>query len=220
MGLMSGIKTKMKNAVGAVKSAVKGVTYKAKTFVETCYGKIEDILWPPKNENPEETDRKIVSGCHEAIKDALGSSPFEQFASLEPERRKDAVENITSQVAEAMGVKIDNIDIRELNDGLCGYHSCVDNRICYNEQYLYEEPMTELEAKEVIDTIVHEVRHAYQRKAACRPSRYGRDKLTAEIWRTNFKHYVSSKQNMELYYKQPVEVDAREIASYVIKSFE
>lgn len=219
MGFFEKVKKGFKSAANAVGNTVKGVKDAvvgfAGSLVDTIISKID-----PGVSDPGETDRRMVSGCHDAIEEVLGSSPFEQFASLGREDRQTAVVNITSQVAEVMGVEIGSIDIEERDGASYGCYSYAGNRISYNEQYLYEEPMTELEAKEAIDTIVHEVRHAYQHKAACRPSRYGRDKLTAQIWRLNWKNYVSYKQNIERYVNQPVEQDARWMAVSVMNTFE
>lgn len=219
MGIIEKLKKGVKSVGSMVGSAVKSVVNAVTDFAGSLADKIISITDSGVS-NPEETDRRMVSGCHDAIEEVLGASPFEQFASLGWEDRQTAVVNITSQVAEVMGVDIGSIDIEERNDAAYGSYYYANNRISFNEQYLYEEPMTELEAKEVIDTIVHEVRHAYQHKAACRPSKYGRDKLTAQIWRLNFKHFVSPWQNMELYFKQPVEQDARWMAVSVMNTFE
>lgn len=218
MGLFSGLKTAFNTVVQAGKSAVRAVVNGVKEFVEDA---CERIMFGTDRgyDHPEETDRMLVSECHEAVEEVLGLSPFSQFATLRPEERQIAVVQITSQVADAMGVKLDSIDIEE-QDGTYGFYSFSENRISIDENHVCEDPMTEIDAKNVIDTIVHEVRHAYQHRAARHPTRYKRDKLTASTWRLNFRNYVSPRQNLELYYRQPVEEDARKFAEYVVNSFQ
>ena len=63
---------------------------------------------------------------------------------------------------------------------------------------------------DLLETVSHELRHAYQNEAVDYPTKYMVSKETIDTWKKNFKNYISSDKGYEKYRNQPVEVDARE----------
>lgn len=59
----------------------------------------------------------------------------------------------------------------------------------------------------LLATVSHELRHAYQHEAMRHPTRYMVSKETLDKWR---QRYISPSENYDAYRAQPVEVDARE----------
>ena len=67
-------------------------------------------------------------------------------------------------------------------------------------------------SEEVMKTIMHESRHAYQDFAINYPEQVSVDKATIKMWKDNFKNYISPELDFEAYCNQPVEKDANEFA--------
>lgn len=62
----------------------------------------------------------------------------------------------------------------------------------------------------LMGTITHELRHAYQHQAVDNPENFVVTEETIDVWETNFDNYISPSTDFDLYQEQPVEVDARE----------
>ena len=73
---------------------------------------------------------------------------------------------------------------------------------------------------DVIDTIAHEGRHAYQHYAVEHPG-FHPDEHEVEYWRANFETYLQPNlYGFDAYWMQPVEVDARRYGGVVSALFE
>lgn len=68
--------------------------------------------------------------------------------------------------------------------------------------------------EEVMKTIMHESRHAYQDFAIkhWEEGKVSVDEATVRIWKDNFAHYISPEYDFEAYCNQPVEKDANDFA--------
>lgn len=62
--------------------------------------------------------------------------------------------------------------------------------------------------QEVMETIMHESRHAYQDFAVNNPEQVSVDAETVKTWEYNFTHYIRPEFDFEAYVNQPVEADA------------
>lgn len=84
------------------------------------------------------------------------------------------------------------------------YGICEEDAIWVNDDYL--EPGCN---QEMIRTIVHEGRHAFQYHA-CNHAEAHQDPVQVEAWRSNLRPggYIEWRQNPRLYMSQPVEADA------------
>lgn len=215
MGTIEKIKSKVFGFVTEIKSGVKKVIDTVRTFLADKYNDIVFRL-DKGYEFSDVTDDNIIKNCGEILSETLGSEPFEQFTSLSSENRYRAIVQISASASEIMGFELNGLEISDLSKGMCGFYSYENNVICIDAEYILSNPMTKDEAKEVICTLFHEIRHAYQHHASRYPTRFGRDKLTATIWRLNFRNYVQFEQNPVRYYNQPLEVDARQFALLII----
>lgn len=217
MGLLQEIRERTSSVAQRICASAQRVRQRVKAFLGNAYHAVAFRL-DPGFEGSDETDVQMQERCRAAVTDVLGENPLEQFAALTVVRRQSAVLQITELAAKAMGVEIGSVEFRDLGD-LAGSYSYTENRISYNTNSMIEGAMSVTESKEAMDTIFHELRHAYQRQAAISPSRHGRDKLTAEVWRLNFRRYVPFHQNPARYFAQPVEQDARIFALSVVNGF-
>lgn len=68
------------------------------------------------------------------------------------------------------------------------------------------------DAQEVMETIIHESRHAFQDFAINHPEQVSVDMETINTWKYNFANYISPEFDFEAYENQPVEADANEFS--------
>ena len=66
--------------------------------------------------------------------------------------------------------------------------------------------------RQVMETIMHETRHAYQDFAINHPDKVSVDQKTIQEWKYNFDHYIPGELDFEAYFNQPVEADANDFA--------
>ncbi len=89
----------------------------------------------------------------------------------------------------------------------CGAFNPDTKRININANLLKDD-----NAKEIMDTIMHESRHAYQDFAITHPELVSVDMETIRSWEYNINHYISPEFDIEAYNYQPVEADANDFA--------
>lgn len=165
------------------------------------------------------TDQLHRKKVYEAICVHFGDSPAELFMQASPEEREQLAMAFHVTVARALGIEESVVAAVDMRSGLCGTYSWQHDLLAINARDLHKQPMTLEEAKELMDTILHETYHSMQRKATVRPSRYGVHKSTARIWRINFKNYITPGQNPEQYATQPVEITATMFAGAIVREF-
>lgn len=68
---------------------------------------------------------------------------------------------------------------------------------------------------EVMTTIMHESRHAFQDFAINHPDRVNVDDNTIAQWSYNFAHYINPEFDFEAYLNQPIEADANNFADMI-----
>lgn len=119
-----------------------------------------------------------------------------------PNARLEVLQEAENRIAEETGRPALPVLPAELDAGECGV--CDGETIWINEEYL--GPGSN---QEMIRTIVHEGRHAFQYYVCSNPTAYG-DVAAAEAWRSNLSpgQYVEWKENAGRYMSQPVEADA------------
>ena len=62
----------------------------------------------------------------------------------------------------------------------------------------------------LLETVSHELRHAYQREAIDHPTDYMVSQETIDSWQNTFDNYIDPNVDMKKYRSQDVEVDARD----------
>ncbi|MBR6967808.1 MAG: hypothetical protein IKH78_04660 [Ruminococcus sp.] len=126
---------------------------------------------------------------------------------------REAISDLVKAIGEGLGLK-ELPEIRITDSGnQFGSYNYESNTITLNQRY-FTDP------KELIDTISHELRHAYQHMKAEHP-----ETLEDMMYRVNFDNYISP---LELpaggylfftdYYNQYVEVDARAFANRITEA--
>ena len=154
---------------------------------------------------------------------------YENWKLLSLEERKQLLNKIENQIAAIEHRPPLPVDVKKLKASTFGYQDNFFHKIALNSIYVGSNSKDDY--LDVIDTIIHEGRHAYQH--------YNVDKKlihesasVVETWKQNFydpkyKYYngdtfiIPIKGRLQdvgfrLYYYQPVEIDARNFASDVI----
>lgn len=89
-----------------------------------------------------------------------------------------------------------------------GYYNHGRHSVTLNEQAL-SDSIGNWDSYDLLETVSHELRHAYQHEAVDHPTRYMVSQETIDTWKDNFRNYIGS-DDYERYRAQPVEVDARD----------
>lgn len=161
---------------------------------------------------------------------------FENWCKLSLKEKSILLNKIENRIANIEHRPAVRVELEQMKPNIFGYQNATSNKIGLNS--LYVDSNNPSMHREVIDTIIHEGRHAYQH--------YNVDvKLIhesgAEVasWSENFynpeyKYYQRTGQNIiipfkdgtlhdidfRLYYYQPVEIDARNFAKDILTRLE
>ena len=205
-----------------------GANVEAVEQVERSTDKLESF----KRNGTEKLEVLYDSEVTEQIAEYLSSLEelrFENWTKLSLEQRKELLNRIERQIAAIEHRPPLPIDVEKMKASTFGYQSSYYHKIALNS--LYVGSNSKKDYNEVIDTIIHEGRHAYQH--------YNVDKKlihesasVVNTWRENFynpkyQYYNSGSciipvkgrlqdVGFRLYYYQPVEIDARNFASDVM----
>lgn len=152
---------------------------------------------------------------------------FEEWQSLSPQERINAMQNVENSVAEIAHRPPCEVKGESLSSGHLGYYNPNDNTITLNTNYLdgnYES------YKETLDTIIHEGRHAYQHYNVDQRQVHPSDgdctnwseNLHENKWGLfpeNYGYQSAEEVGFQRYWMQPVEADARAFATDVFNKF-
>ena len=169
------------------------------SFEELCC----EMLWRSEDEfdfdiKPDETTQT-----------ALEKFQPNNWERLDTDEKHEAIKKLVKCISDLQGLPdIPEVEFLDDGDNSCGFYSERGNYIGINENYLED-------AKEIVDTVAHEARHAYQ---------HYRAELLKEpqdqIYKFNFEHYIAPEYdengfcvNFFDYYDQYVEAEARAFAS-------
>ena len=129
----------------------------------------------------------------------------EKWECLTPTERLETLQTLEDKLAEIQGRPPVPVRMSE-TPGENGHYSLLEREITLNIKDLESnEPEKRLE---LIDTIAHEGRHAYQHYAIENPG-FHPDKAQVDSWRENFNDYEDgTKDGLMAYRLQPIEADA------------
>lgn len=181
------------------------------------------------------TDLEMSEGIADYL-ETVEEIKFENWSKLSLEQKTEVLNRIEQYVAAIEHRPALKVELEPMKPRTLGYQSASEHKIALNSMYVASNnPGVH---REVLDTIIHEGRHAYQH--------YNVDvknihESGAEVatWRENFydpryQYYHSTGQKIiipyndgsrhdvdfRLYYYQPVEIDARNFAKDVMSRLE
>lgn len=204
--------------VETVTDAVSAIWNGIRNAVRAIFGTYED-RHGGDIDNPEEEERKRRDAVAAGILELLGDDPLEAIRNASTNSdREEVVKMLVETVSSKLGiVPPPGLTIRRLTgiqSGWAGYFN--GEGVTLNKKQVVKRPMSDDDAAELLDTILHELYHGFQHEAIKDPHRLGISRKQAKIWRDNFGNYVSPEQNMALYAAQPVEESARRFAAAVV----
>lgn len=173
------------------------------SFEELC----DEMLW--RSEKEFDFDINV----DDSTRDVLERFQPDNWETLDIDERHDAIKELVKCISDLLGIpEVPDVVFWDDGDNSCGFYSERGNYIGINENYLDD-------ANELIDTIAHETRHAYQHYRA-ELSETPQD----EIYRFNFEHYIAPEYdsggycvNYFDYYDQYIEAEARAFAKQFFK---
>ncbi len=131
------------------------------------------------------------------------------------EERKRILQDYMNEVARVYGLKDVNLTINWGNDLeytretiTWGYYTHKNHTVTINEAALTDR-LGNWDSYELIGTVAHELRHAYQHEAIDHPTQFMVSKETIDTWKYNFDHQIDPDVDFDGYYAQDIEVDAR-----------
>lgn len=142
------------------------------------------------------------------------------WGELDLGKRLAVLQELERKIAAIQGRPAADLEIEALDDlSLCGSYTPASTnesgRIIINQTYV-----TDGDVSNVLDTLIHEGRHAYQHYAGAHPGFLADDALELE-WTENLKNYRSAEDfGQRLYEGQPIEVDARQYADRVLRQLD
>nr|WP_325214186.1 hypothetical protein [uncultured Oscillibacter sp.] len=127
------------------------------------------------------------------------------------DERKVILKNYLADLAKIYGVSVSSeINFYDGKNSTRGTYSHSKRLVSINENYL-----TRADSYQIMQTVIHEMRHAYQHSAVDDPDSYEVSAETIRQWKENFSNYRSTgdgKTTYEEYVSQPVEYDAKNFA--------
>lgn len=167
----------------------------------------------------EENDKRSAKAAERAqdkymqgqVFDLLDQKQFKKrtWKKASVEERKSILNAFMREVSRIMGISISgDIEFASLGENTRGGYTSESNSIRINVDRLGEAGSYAL-----IQTIIHEMRHAYQHQVVEHPENFSVTQETVEQWRNNFEHYRSmSEYGYDSYVTQPIEYDAKKFA--------
>lgn len=163
-----------------------------------------------------ETDKEKIKETQELIHEKFGDSVVESLRNASNKQRVDMIEDFAKELAVAYGLDVE-IDII-LSNELCGAYQPSNKKLMFNIVTLMNAEADEFEynARDIIDTIIHELRHAVQHKAVAEPGFWNVDEERRRIWAENINNYISYQVDVRGYAHQPIEADSVTFAGAVM----
>ncbi len=139
-----------------------------------------------------------------------------QWEGLSPQERLESLQTLEDKLAEIQGRPPVRVTASSI-PGANGKYDLETRTIMLDAESLNKSsPKARLE---LIDTIAHEGRHAYQHYATDHPGFHANEK-EVEAWRENMKDYSDGRRDGLLAYRlQPVEADAWQYGHLVRDAF-
>lgn len=181
------------------------------------------------------TDLEMVEGIANYLEN-VPEIRYENWSELSLKEKEALLNKLEQNIAAIEHRPALKVELEEMPKNNLGYQSASENKIVLNSLYVNtNDPNMH---REVIDTIIHEGRHAYQH--------YNVDvKMIHESWSEvltwaenfydpQYRYYQTTGQKIiipfkdgsfhnvdfRLYYYQPVEIDARNFASDIMNRLE
>lgn len=214
--------------------AVRGIEFKPNShYLHTDYWNIKDVTgknWFSKDiessgperfdgfrnpiaelGKPKIDDVQMKKECIGSVREFYQNELDIKYADSGLESRCEIVTNFYNEVKKSMGINAD-IFFADMPKNKLGGYDPVSNSIELNRSYLESDDCSDL-----LNTILHESRHAFQGKCIRSPDSVTVNKKIIDFWGYNFDHYIKPEFDHEAYENQEIEKDANYFADSVMK---
>lgn len=159
------------------------------------------------------------------IRDAFFDIPelqYENWENLNVDQRVEALQQLENRVADIACRPIIEVTAGELDYGVLGQYRYETGQMIISGELLADNS----QYKEVLNTLFHEGRHAYQYENLYSGKVTEQNQELVDAWRVNLDVLGYENGNSSIfreigfyrYYTQPIEVDARAFAAEVMRT--
>lgn len=167
--------------------------------------------WQETMETRKIDDVEMKKNCIEEVSKFYKNGLDEKFAEEGLSGRCELCMDFYENIKQHMGIDAD-ISFSNMREGNLGGYMPGSNKIELNAKML-ENP----NCNELLNTLIHESRHAFQEKAVQSPDSVTVSDKVIAAWKENMENYISSKYDFEAYENQEIEKDANYYADSVMK---
>ena len=166
-------------------------------------------------------DDKKIKAAQELIHECFGENVVETIKSSSNKERINLMAEFAEKLAEEYDLNIEvDVTVEELKN--CGAYNWEKKKAVFNIALLTVDSENEHFGdcvRIVLDTIIHELRHAVQHKCIEEPTYWDIDADMRDMWQNNMLpgNYIRPEVDMRGYALQPIEIDASTFAELVMK---
>ncbi len=174
---------------------------------------LQSVLDSEPEYEPEAVDVELSNRLKQKLGEIKGGKILEHIKSLNLEQRMEFFEKVLFPlIANSLDVDV-KFNGWFQHESVAGFYSEEIRGIMLNTLFLACDSDYALNV--MINTVIHECKHAMQHDAVAGRKTHGYSKELIEKWRTNFQDYIQPEESDEGYVKQPVEWDASGFAESV-----
>lgn len=167
-----------------------------------------------------ETDKAQADATRELMRQCFGEDVVECVKNASNKDRITLMTEFAERLAKQYGLDIE-VDVTVSKVENCGAYNWKERKAIFNIALLMVDGQNEKFdycVREVLDTIVHELRHAVQHKAVERPGFWDVEEERRLAWANNMApgNYIGANTNIRAYANQPIEKDAVTFAAMVM----
>jgi hypothetical protein len=189
-----------------------------RTRLKSMWGSIRD-LWNDEPDAPDALENARREAVSALVRDRIGEDPILILRDASPQDRKKILQVLADDICKVLNMPPIAIQSLDTEPGTSGYYDFANDSVVVGVNEVLRVPMDSDDAAELMDTLLHELYHRFQRYAIQNPRGMGVSQEQADLWEQNFENYINSTQSPRLYWIQPVEVTARCFAHAVIQNF-
>lgn len=164
-----------------------------------------------RSENKVIDDIDMKKNCISLTKNFYAEGLDLKFADNGLEGRCKIICDYFNAVKNEMGIDTD-FQFKDMPSNKLGGYDPVTNSIDLNYTAL-ENP----DCEGLLNTILHESRHAFQGKCISNPDSVSVKNNIIDVWKDNFSNYIPPEFDFEAYENQEIEKDANYFADSVVK---
>lgn len=159
-------------------------------------------------------DVEMKKRCIEVVQNFFNESLDIDFAEKGLEGRCEIASNFYDEVKEQMGIDADLEFTNMPKNNLGGYNPAT-NKMELNSNFLENN-----DCRDLMNTILHESRHAFQNRCIQNPDSVTVKQNIIDVWKDNFENYITPQDDFEAYENQEIEKDANYFADSVMRKGE